>query len=359
MRRFRAFGFMVFSESPEIKPRSWAVSFPLPSDSSDPDNQDLMGTGHSHPHGAGLLLPGSESERGREARRVTLVGGGLRVLLVTFELGLGLFFGSRALLADAVHTFSDLLSDAVVLGALRFSGRPPDADYPFGRGKVESLAAFVVAILLLIAGLGIIGEAMFAMARGESHELLLLPALGALAGIVVQEFSFRWTRAVGERLRSPALIANAWHHRSDVLSSVAALIGVVTASVFSLPWMDSVAAILVGLLILRITRAQFRESFRGLIDAAAPAAIREKIAAIAVLDPAVVDVHHVRAREVGHAVYADLHAVVHPEMTVREACAVARRIEAAIMQEMGEVRQVLVHVEPAREGVILDVVPRP
>lgn len=316
-----------------------------------------MGSEHRHeavvpPGGAGPL---EVQARLREARRITALGACLRLGLACFELALGLLTGSRALIADTVHTFSDLLSDAIVWAALKVASGPADERWPFGRGKVETLAAMIVATILAVAGAGIAVEAGAALVEGDSRPASPWAALGAVAGIAVQEFCFRWTRRVGVRLKSPALIANAWHQRSDALSSLAALLGIAGAAAFDTWWLDPVAAMVVAGMILRVALDLLRENVRGLVDLSVPPALRERITQAAVADPAVAEVHDVRARHVGHEVFVDLHAVVHPAMTVTEACAVAHRVEKAVRRAVQDVRQVLVHVEPAREGAIIPV----
>jgi cation diffusion facilitator family transporter len=308
-----------------------------------------------HPHPEETQETPEGEARFREARKVTLAGAALRSGLAAVELILGVAFGSRALIADTAHTLSDLVSDAVVFVALQYASRPGGEAFPFGRGKVETLAALAVSAMLAAAGVGIAVEAGAALAGGTPAPVSPWALAGAALGIVVQETCFRWTLRVGRRIRSQALVANAWHQRSDALSSVAALLGIAGSSLFDAGWLDPVAAVVVAGMILRVAFDLLRESFRGLLDVSVPAALRDRIKLAAVSDPAVAEVHDLRARHVGHEVFVDLHAVVHPQMTVTEACAVAHRVEDAVKATAPEVRRVLVHVEPAREGAIIPV----
>lgn len=323
-----------------------------------------MGAEHRHgpdhsspPRGAAITPAGtlSDAERVRAARQVTVVGAVLRAFLAATEISIGLWTGSRALVADALHTVSDLLSDGIVWLALRFGAKPADTEYPFGRGKVEPLAALSVALLLGIAGVVIAVEAGLAVVHGAARHFGPWPMVGAALGIVVQEISFRWTNAVGQRIGSPMLVANAWHHRSDVLSSLAALLGVAGAALLGWPWLDAAAAAVVAVFVLRMAFGIGRESAKHLLDAALDPRTVRKIADAAVQDVAVADVHDVRARAVGHRVFVDLHAVVHPAMTVAEACAVSERVQAAVRSAVPNVVRVLVHVEPARAASIVAV----
>ena len=316
-----------------------------------------VGHGHAHSHEAvaGTLV---HDERWRSARRVTLVGMLLKCVLCAVEGSMGWLGGSRALLADAVHTLSDLLGDCVVLLTLRFAARPADARFPWGRGKVETLTALGLALMLTALAVGIGADAAKALQSGVVGTRA--PAwviFGALLGVVVQEANFRMTRAVAQRTDNDALMANAWHHRSDALSSVAVACGLIGAWLWDAWWLDSVAAIAVGGMILLAALRLLQSSVMKLVDVSVDAATLAQLRVLAEADAAVAEVHDLRARAVGPRYFVELHAVVHPDMSVREACTVAHRIEAALRAAVPAVARVQVHMEPAREGVIIPVAP--
>ncbi|MSR74157.1 MAG: cation transporter [Planctomycetes bacterium] len=311
--------------------------------------------GHGHAHASHhVLAADTHTERWRSAKRVTLLGMALNAFLCVAEGGIGWMCGSRALLADAVHTLSDVLDDCVVLIALRYAAKPPDARFPWGRGKVETLTALGLALFLVALAVGIGADAAAALQAGGGAVRAPLWALGgALLGIVVQETNFRMTQAVARRTDNDALMANAWHHRSDALSSLAVACGLAGAWLFDAWWLDAVAAIAVGGMILLAALGLLQRSVMKLADVSVDETTLKLLRDAAEADAAVAEVHDLRARAVGPRCFVELHAVVHPDMNVREACVVAHRIEAALRAAVPAVEGVQVHMEPAKQGVII------
>jgi len=183
--------------------------------------------------------------------RVTLVGAGVNIILSTAKIGAGVVLASPALVADGVHSLSDLVSDVLVLWALRHSGRAPDEDHPYGHGRFETLATLALSAVLALTGLGIAWDAALRLLSGADSA----PGVWALAvialSIVTKEILFHYTKGVGEREASRMIVANAWHHRTDALSSVVALVGVGAAQL-GFGWGDPLAAIIIAAMLARV-----------------------------------------------------------------------------------------------------------
>ena len=318
--------------------------------------------GHGHSHAPLPKAADGGSERFRAAQQVTVWGALLSLVLSLAKLALGLMARSQALVADGIHSLSDLVSDAVVWLGMKIASKPADDAFPFGRGKVETLAALIVGLLLGAGAVVIMVGAVTAL-TGEDEGLVLAEApwalAAAVASVLTKEALYRWTRRVGERINSLPVVANAWHHRSDGLSSLAAAIGIAGAAWLGLPWLDPVAAIIVGIMILKAAWGILGDGVGGIVDRSVDETIRAQILSLVLGDTAVADAHDLRARSVGSRIFADLHVVVHPDMTVREACDVSHRLEKEIRSAVPEVERVLIHVEPARGNAILPVPGQP
>jgi cation diffusion facilitator family transporter len=246
-----------------------------------------------------------------EGSRVTKVGLASNVFLTAFKGIAGVYYGSTALLADAGHSGADLLSDFVTLYALQKSRLPESTNYPYGLGKMDSLGGFVVSCLLGIGGIGIIGHAADALMgsggeHGHLHELTMSSSAVwiSVASIGVKEFLFQWTNRVGKKMNSPVLIANAWHHRSDALTSVVALLGIMGAQA-GFPFLDPVGGILVASLIIRIGWQQGLECARNLLDGN-EAIFSKDIAEKLINDGFIFDARDVRTRKSGPQYLVDI-----------------------------------------------------
>lgn len=278
--------------------------------------------------------------------RVTLVGLGVNVLLATIKLIAGIFGHSYALVADAVESFSDILGSFVIWGGLKMSSKPPDEDHPYGHGKAEALAALAVAGLLAVAAIGIASKSI--------HEIITphhAPAAWTLIVLVVvvvaKEVMFRVARRVAREEKSDAVQTDAWHHRADAITSLAAFIGI-GISVWKGPgWepADDWAALLAAALILWNAASLARQPLAELLDQK-PEAIPERAAAIARTVDGVRDVEQSHARKAGPRFWVDMHVEVDPEMSVADAHVISGKVKAAIKAQMPEVAGVLIHIEP-------------
>jgi cation diffusion facilitator family transporter len=293
-----------------------------------------------------LPAPSAADERYRDTQRVTLLGALVNLLLALGKIFFGVIGHSQALVADGVHSLSDLATDALVLFAARHASRDADEDHPYGHGRFETAATVGLGIFLAAVGLGILYDAV---RRLFAPELLLQPGWLALAvaaiSIVAKEALYHWTVRVAHRLRSPMLRANAWHHRSDAISSVVVLVGV-GGTMAGLPYLDAIAAAGVALMILRIGWGLGWQSIRELVDTALD---REQVAGIRRAILAVDGVnalHLLRTRRMGADALVDVHVLVDADLSVSEGHQIGEAVRRKLIAEFEEVSDVMVHIDP-------------
>ena len=279
---------------------------------------------------------------------ITLLGSAVNAGLVALKLGLGFFGSSMALVADGVHSLSDLATDLVVLGGIRLASRPADRSHAFGHGKFETLAGVLVALALIGAGVWLIREAAVGLAhpQGAPRSGLVMAVAGV--SILAKEALYRATTRIALRLHSTALQANAWHHRSDALSSVAVLLGGATMAL-GYPIGDKVAAIAVGGMVLmaaaRILRRAFHELLEGALSEEEKLAISQAIESV----EGVQGWHQLRTRRLGRQALVDVHIQVDPNLSVIRAHKIATQVEQAVSRSLDGLASVVVHVEPKGE----------
>ncbi len=286
----------------------------------------------------------------REGRKVTLVGLFVNIALVALKFACGVLGHSQALIADAVHSVSDLLSDAVVLVGLSAGRRAPDKSHHFGHGRLETLSASIVALSLALVG---IYMGMDAVRRIYFREFLhpnwLAVGAAALA-ILSKEAVFQYTRRVGQNIRSSAVMANAWHHRSDAWSSVAVLLGVLGAQIRpGLNMLDAVAALVVSLFILKVGITMFWGTIAEFTDRAPAPDVLEKIENCVCGVTGVKGMHDLKVRTSSDRFLMQVHIVVDGRMTVTQGHQVAQQVEECLFRDIEEVLEVIVHVDPAGE----------
>lgn len=286
--------------------------------------------------------------------RVTLAGSAVNVVLTVFKFVAGLLGRSAAMTADAVHSLSDLLTDAVVLIFVHISNKPADRDHEYGHGKFETLASSLVGVALLVVAGGIIyhaGASLAAWCRGAD-----LPAPGmlalwaALASILLKETIFQYTWRQARKLGSPALEANAWHHRSDALSSVGALAGIGGAILLGDRWtvLDPLASLLVAFFILRVAWKLLKQNIGELMEASLPENVEKEILQIVNSFPDVSDPHNLRTRRIGSHYAIEMHIRMDGDIPLVQAHSRAHHIEQALKERFGQNTHVTVHVEPVK-----------
>ena len=292
--------------------------------------------------------------RQQELTKVTLVGSVGNLSLLSFKFVAGILAGSAAMVADAVHSLSDFLTDLIVLVFVRIGARPQDADHDYGHGKYETLATLLVALALVGAAIGIIVSGALKTARWLKGETLEMPGIlalwAALLSIAVKEILYRYTIARGKALQSQAVIANAWHHRSDALSSVGAAIGIGGALLLGQRWavLDPLASIVVGAMLLKVAWELLKVSTGELTDSSLPEETEREIEDIIRSFPEVSEPHNLRTRRIGNRIAIEVHVRLDGKMSLEESHAIASAMEKIIRERFGSDTLVTIHMEPRK-----------
>ncbi len=284
-------------------------------------------------------------ERFRKGERVSWMGIWGNVALTIFKALAGILGRSQAMVADATHSLSDIATTTFVLLSLKISKKPVDETHPYGHGKIEAIAAGLVGSLLGAAGVAILLSAIRSISVGVSRIPGAIALVAAITSIVVKEGMFQYTARVGRKLHSPAVMASAWHHRSDALSSVAALVGIGGARL-GYPILDPLAGAGVSLFIIKMGYDITVESFHHIMDTAPGENILRRITGIAEEVEGVEHVHEIKARRMGQYLLVDLKLEVDPKITVATGHTIASEVRHKIMGEMDNVADVMVHVNP-------------
>lgn len=295
-----------------------------------------------------------KNPRVRSIYRVTVIGFAVNLLLSAAKLVAGIFGLSSAMVADAVHSISDLATDVVVLLFVKISAKPQDACHKYGHGKYETIASIIIALALGAVGVGICingAEKIAAVVRGEQiakPEFIAL--IAAVVSILAKEWLYRYTVKVGRQTDSPAVIANAWHHRSDALSSIGTLIGIGCAYLLGGKWViaDPIAAIVVAAMILKVAIDLLRKGFDELVEGALPSNVEEEIIRIVTEDAAISHPHNLRTRRIGSSIAIEVHIRVDGDMSVRESHSLTESIERRLRERFGESTMIAIHVEPIK-----------
>ena len=284
----------------------------------------------------------------KHALKVTLLGLAANLILALAKGFIGIIANSSALIADAGHSVSDLLSDGITLWAVRMSSIPKDKNHPYGHGKFETVGSFIIALLLLFTGIGVAGHVFNRMDAPVVPGTIALWMAGI--AIIVKEALFHVTRMVGRRTGSRVLMANAWHHRSDAISSVAALLGIAGAQL-GIPLMDPIAGMLVAGLIIKTGIDIGYESIRELTDETVEEDVISELGKIMSGIEGVDHYHEMRARRMGPHLLVDLHIQVDSMMSISAAHQVAERVRLEILEKLPAVNEVLVHVDAEDDHV--------
>lgn len=286
--------------------------------------------------------------------KVTWIGFFVNVLLSVGKLIAGFVGRSGAMIADGIHSASDFATDIVVLLFVRISAKPKDEDHDYGHGKYETLATVVIGVALAAVAIGILvdsAERIAQVLRGESIARPGIVALVAAAvSIVAKEALYWYTMLTAKRVDSPALKANAWHHRSDAFSSIGTLIGIGGAYFLSEQWrvLDPIAAIVVGALIIKVAYDLVMPGLNELLERSLPKEQEDEIVALVLTDKRLSDVHNLKTRRIGAGIAVELHVRVRGDMTVNESHAITRNIEQLLRQQYGDRTQVIIHIEPLK-----------
>ena len=293
-------------------------------------------------------------KREDEIARVTLVGSVVNLLLVGLKFVAGVAGHSAAMVSDAVHSLSDFITDIVVLVFVKVSGRPQDEGHDYGHGKYETLATLLIGLALAAAAVGIVvsgASKLAAWLQGED-----LPAPGTLAlwaaliSIAVKELLYQYTRVKGKHLCSPALEANAWHHRSDALSSIGAAVGIGGAILLGHRWtvLDPLASIVVGAMLVKVAWDLLRPSFGQLTDSSLSAETEARMLEVITSVEGVSDPHNLRTRQIGNRIAAEVHIRLDGNLTLDQAHEIATEVERRFRDRFGRDSHIIVHMEPKK-----------
>ena len=300
----------------------------------------------------GLLWTGRKMERNKEIYKVTLIGGAVNVVLLLFKFVAGIVGHSAAMVADAVHSLSDFVTDLIVLVFVRISGKPKDKSHDYGHGKYETLAMTVIGLALFAVALGIVYSGVIKiMAWWEGHQLQtpgLLALWAALLSVLLKEAVFRYSIMKARQLNSQAVEANAWHHRSDALSSIGTALGIGGAIFLGQRWavLDPVASVIVGLFIVKVSFQLLRNGIGDLTEQSLPEDVELEMLRIAGSVSGVVNPHDLRTRRIGNHYAIELHILVDGDISLREAHDKASEVEDLLRRHYGDDTHVVVHVEP-------------
>lgn len=293
--------------------------------------------------------------REKEIYKVTLTGTAVNAVLVVLKLVAGILGRSSAMIADAVHSLSDFVTDIIVLLFVRISGKPLDSDHEYGHGKYETFASMIIGAILIAAGIGLMYNGIRLCVESINGRELPEPtwiALGmAIVSIISKEWLYRYTIRRGKALDSSAVMANAWHHRSDAFSSMGTLVGIVGAMFLGASWriLDPIAAIIVSLLIVRCGYEIMKPNVNQLLEASLSEQDKERITTAVLSVPGIRAMHRLRTRRVGNVAAIDLHAKMDGNITLSEAHAIASEAEKKLRDLFGPASIINIHMEPANK----------
>lgn len=297
------------------------------------------------------LLPCESAQHVSQVRRITWIGLAVNLFLAALKFVAGFLGNSQAVIADAVHSLSDVGTDLAVIFGVKYWSAPADEDHPYGHWRIETIVTAVIGISLMMVAIGIGYNSLATMQDMHLKQPGWIAIASVAVSIVLKEWLYHWTIAVGRRTKSSALIANAWHHRSDALSSILALIAVVAATIHpSLAFVDHVGALIVAIIILKVSWGILKSAFSELTDRGAPHKDREKIKSIAMDVNGVQHVHAVRTRKMGAGIFVDLHILVDGDMSVRKGHRISHEVKRELIEKGPEIQDAVVHLEPYDEA---------
>ena len=291
-------------------------------------------------------------ERNREIYQVTLAGGVVNVVLLVFKFVAGILGHSAAMVADAVHSLSDFVTDVIVIVFVHISGKPKDKSHDYGHGKYETLAMTIIGLALLVVAIGIVYGGLMKMVDWWNGQQLEAPGTlalwAALLSIVLKEAVFRYSMVKARQLKSQAVEANAWHHRSDALSSIGTAIGIGGAIFLGQRWtvLDPVASVIVGLFIIKVALYLLRDGIGDLMEQSLPEEVEAEILQLAGSVEGIAEPHDLRTRRIGNHYAIELHILMDGNVSLKEAHDKASEVEELLRLRYGADTHIAVHVEP-------------
>lgn len=294
-------------------------------------------------------------DRQKEIVKVTLIGSVINALLIVLKFAAGIVGRSSAMIADGVHSLSDFLTDFVVIIMLRISSKPSDEGHDYGHGKFETLATTIIGLLLILVGGGILWSGVVKIYDYYANDIEIaapgwLAFWAAIASILLKEGIYQYTIYKSKNLNSEALVANAWHHRSDALSSVGTAIGIGASCFLGDKWsiLDPLAAVVVSFFIFKVSIQLIRNSVNQLLESSLPKEVEDSIEKLVHSFEGVEDMHNLRTRQIGVHYAINMHVRMNGDMTLHEAHEKATLIEQRLREEYGAQTIITIHVEPLK-----------
>jgi len=290
--------------------------------------------------------------REQQIANVTWMGMAINAVLTAFKLVAGIAGRSSAMIADGVHSLSDFISDIIILAFLRISSKGRDEDHDFGHGKFETMATFILSIILLVVAAQILSHAIekinSVLQGKEIPTPSMIALIAAAVSILAKEFCYRFTINTGKKTDSPAVIANAWHHRSDALSSIGSLIGIGAAILLGNKWviLDPIMGCVISIVIFVVAVKMALPAMKQLLDISLPEETEKQIIDTAQSVKGVVNVHNLKTRQHGPSVIIDAHILVDHRISIIEAHDISTKVEEALKKRFGNETQTSLHIEP-------------
>lgn len=291
-------------------------------------------------------------DRTHKVTAVTLTGAVVNIILTVFKIAAGIIGRSSAMIADGIHSLSDLLSDIVVIVFVRVSAKGRDKDHDYGHGKFETFATLIISLMLIVVAANLmsggIGKIRLILEGGEVSPPGMVALWAAVLSIVLKEILYHYTVIQGRSLNSPMMIANAWHHRTDALSSVGSLLGIAGAIFLGDKFviLDPVAGCVISVFIFVMAVKMSVPAIKELLDVSLPDDVEAKIEETARTIPGVIDLHELKTRREGPGIIMEGHLVMDSGISLREAHDISKKVEEALRKEFGEETQISLHLEP-------------
>jgi len=280
-------------------------------------------------------------------KKVTLWGLVVNIVLSALKMLAGYFGNSQAVFADGIHSASDSITDVAVIVGSTYWSAPPDDDHPYGHGRIETAVTVFIGVLLVAVALGMGYNAVVSFGEKSDSVPGMIAFVAAVVSIIIKEILYRWNDSVGKKIKSSAMLANAWHHRSDAMSSIPVAVAVIVSKIYpGIGYVDNIGAIIVCLFILHAAYKISWKALRELTDVSVEKDVCNLLESLALSVEGVDDVHKCRTRFFGNGIQVDLHILVNPEFTVREGHDISRKVRRKLVENGPDVLDVIVHLEP-------------
>lgn len=290
------------------------------------------------------------SNKEKEIKNVTVVGIIVNLFLSVTKLVIGYLGNSQALIADGVHSFSDLATDLSIIFGVKYWLAPADQEHQYGHRKIELLVTIFIAVALAFVGISIFAKSVIALKQNDIYSPSLVAFAGAVLSIISKEWLYRYTVKKANILKSPAVKANAWHHRSDAISSLPVAIVIVIAAIFpKLIWLDAVGAIVVSVFIIYPAYKIFKKAVLNILDESVDSETLSKIKQVTLQTKDVKEVHDIRTRKAGETFFVDMHILVDGNISVQKGHDISEEVKINLMKSNEDILDVLIHLEPFNE----------